>query len=99
MTKRRRSSLATALGLLPGLAHCFLAAAIGAIFASREIGLRKPERAAFDHVCQETGYDPASLLFFDDTPAKVDTAASYGLHSVLVRGPADVARALTAAGA
>jgi putative hydrolase of the HAD superfamily len=68
------------------------------IFASHEIGLRKPERAVFDHVCRETGVAPQSLLFFDDTPANVDAAASYGLPSVLVRGPADVARALRTAG-
>ena len=56
------------------------------IFASHEIGRRKPEPAAFDHVCRVTGCHPEALLFFDDTPANVDAAASYGLPSVLVRG-------------
>lgn len=68
------------------------------IFASHEIGLRKPEPAAFDHVCRATGVEPASLLFFDDTPANVDAAAANGLQAVLVRGPEDVARALRSAG-
>lgn len=58
-----------------------VATAFDRIFVSHEIGLRKPEPAAFDHVCRETGLDPASLLFFDDTPANVDTAASYGLQA------------------
>lgn len=75
-----------------------VAAGFDRIFASYEIGLRKPEPAAFDHVCRVTGFDPASLLFFDDTPENVNAAASYGLQSVLVRGPEDVARALQTAG-
>jgi len=68
------------------------------IFASHEIGLRKPEPAVFDYVCRATGVEPASLLFFDDSQVNVDAAAAHGLQAVLVRGPADVARALQSAG-
>lgn len=75
-----------------------IAAGFDRVFASHEIGLRKPEPAVFDHVCQAAGVEPASMLFFDDSPANVDAAAAHGLQAVLVRGPDDVAHAVRAAG-
>lgn len=68
------------------------------IFASYQMGLRKPERAAFDHICQALALGPASILFFDDLPANVEAARNAGLQAVLVRGPQDVAEALHSAG-
>jgi putative hydrolase of the HAD superfamily len=64
------------------------------IFASHEIGLRKPERAAFDHICRALALPPQSILFFDDLPENVQGALDAGLRGVCVRSPADVARAL-----
>jgi FMN phosphatase YigB (HAD superfamily) len=71
-------------------------AAFDKIFASHEIGLRKPERAAFDHICSVIGADAQSVMFFDDVSENVQAATDAGLRSVLVRGPADVANALRA---
>ena len=67
-------------------------AAVDSVFASHHIGRRKPERAAFDHVCLALGLTPQSLLFFDDSLENVNGASDAGLQSILVRGPADVAR-------
>lgn len=72
--------------------------ALDGVFASCEIGLRKPERRAFDHVAQALGVPPASILFFDDSPENVDGASRAGLQAVHVRVPADVADALRATG-
>lgn len=66
------------------------------IFASHQIGLRKPERAAFDHICRELDVPPEAILFFDDLPDNVEAACAAGLHGVLVRSPNDIAAALDA---
>lgn len=79
--------------LFPGLKDSF-----ERIFASHEIGLRKPERRAFEHVAQAIGVPPASILFFDDAPANVEGARAAGLQAVLVRTPGDIRAALDAAG-
>ena len=74
-------------------------AAFDHVFASHRMGLRKPERAAFEHICAALALAPASILFFDDLAENVQAARDAGLQSVLVRTPQDVADALLAAGA
>ena len=64
------------------------------IFASHELGLRKPERAAFDRIRDLTGTPAASILFFDDLAENVQAARDAGFQGVLVKSPADVAAAL-----
>jgi epoxide hydrolase-like predicted phosphatase len=69
------------------------------VFASSDIGLRKPERAAFAHVCREIGLPPAALLFFDDLEENVAGARACGLQAVRVTSPLDVLGALERLGA
>jgi putative hydrolase of the HAD superfamily len=69
------------------------------IFASHEMGLRKPERAAFQYICRSLVLPPESIIFFDDLPENVEGALDAGLRAVLVRGPDDVARVLRDEGA
>lgn len=64
------------------------------VFVSSELGLRKPEREAFDAIAEKTGIDSGALLFFDDTEQNVLGAQAAGLQAVHVRTPADVRRAL-----
>lgn len=66
------------------------------IFSSAEMGLRKPEREAFDTVVAAIGAAPQRILFFDDMPANVAGARAAGLQAVQVRSPQDVSRALAA---
>jgi glucose-1-phosphatase len=68
------------------------------VFASTDLGMRKPERRAFDAVVARIGVDPGRILFFDDMPQNVDGARCAGLQAVLVGSPGDVAAALAAAG-
>ena len=68
------------------------------VFASSDIGMRKPERAAFEHVCREIGLPPQALLFFDDLEENVAGARACGLQAVQVRSPEDVRAALRALG-
>jgi HAD superfamily hydrolase (TIGR01509 family) len=73
-------------------------AAVDGIFASHEMGCRKPERRAFEHIARATGVALGSILFFDDTLENVQGAAAAGLQAVHVRSPADVKQALARAG-
>jgi putative hydrolase of the HAD superfamily len=64
------------------------------IFVSHEMGMRKPERPAFEHICRTLDLPAESILFFDDLPANVQGAVDAGLRGVCVRTPADVVHAL-----
>jgi len=65
------------------------------IFASSTIGLRKPDRAVFDHVAREIGVSHERILFFDDVAENVEGARAAGLEAIQVRSIEDVRRALT----
>lgn len=69
-------------------------AAFDRVFVSSEIGLRKPERAAFDLISREVGVPAGSIMFFDDLLENVTGALEAGLLAVHVRSPADVQDAL-----
>jgi glucose-1-phosphatase len=64
------------------------------VFASHEIGHRKPHPAAFEHVLRAIGLPAAEVLLFDDLVPNVEAARALGLQAVLVRGPEDVREAL-----
>ncbi|HET7402742.1 MAG TPA: HAD family phosphatase [Usitatibacter sp.] len=64
------------------------------VFVSHEIGLRKPERAAFEHIAREIGVPLPRILFFDDTAANVEAARALDMGAVLVRSPDDVRSAV-----
>ncbi len=65
------------------------------VFVSSEIGLRKPEAAAFYAIAKTTGFSLAETLFFDDTLENVEGALDAGLQAVHVRSDIDVKDALT----
>ncbi len=64
------------------------------VFVSSDIGMRKPEAAAFAHIAQAIGVAPGAILFFDDLSENVEGAIAAGLQAVQVRSPADVRQAL-----
>ena len=74
-------------------------AAFRRIFVSSELGLRKPERAAFASVVEDIGISSSAILFFDDTLENVKGAIASGLQAVHVRESADVKNALISIGA
>jgi len=71
-----------------------VALAFKRIFASHQMGLRKPERSAFEHICRTLALAPDEILFFDDSVANIEGARAVGLQGVLVRTPKDVVDAL-----
>jgi len=80
-------------GMYPAVVQAF-----DRVFVSSDIGLRKPERRAFEHISQAIGVPASAMLFFDDLADNVAGARAAGLQAVLVRGPADVCDALQSLG-
>jgi len=50
-------------------------------FASHLIGQMKPAAVVYEHVEQNTGIDPSSIVFFDDLPQNIEAAQSRGWHA------------------
>ena len=68
------------------------------VFASNEIGHRKPQPDAFRYVLARIVRTPEQVLFFDDLAENVEGAAACGLQAALFREPEDVRRELLARG-
>ena len=92
-TNTNQSHQETWMRMFPAVATSF-----EKVFASHEIGLRKPELRAFAYIANELDLPVDELLFFDDLQENVDGAKAAGLQAVLVRTPEDVRNALEAIG-
>jgi len=68
------------------------------IYLSSTIGLRKPDREAYDHVVSAIGVPASRILFFDDLAENIEGARACGMMAVHVTSPSDVADALVALG-
>jgi glucose-1-phosphatase len=68
------------------------------VYLSSTIGLRKPDKAAYDHVVSAIGVPASRILFFDDSAENVEGARACGLQAVHVGSSDDVAGALAALG-
>jgi putative hydrolase of the HAD superfamily len=64
------------------------------VFVSCDLGLRKPEPAAYLAVARRIGAPPDSILFFDDLAENVEGAIKAGMQAVHVRSPVDVDAAI-----
>ncbi len=64
------------------------------IYVSSNIGLRKPDLVAYEHVAADMGFEPTEILFVDDTEENVVGAASSGMQARWVRSEADVVQVL-----
>jgi putative hydrolase of the HAD superfamily len=64
------------------------------VFASCELGKRKPTPEAFHAVAQAIDVPPEHILFFDDTPANVAGALAVGMQAVHVGSPGDIENAI-----
>jgi HAD superfamily hydrolase (TIGR01549 family) len=65
-----------------------------ALYVSSEIGHRKPNVAAFQHVADDMGYAPEQIVFVDDTEENVLGAKAAGMDARMVSSEADVVRIL-----
>jgi glucose-1-phosphatase len=64
------------------------------VFTSSDIGLRKPDAAAFQYVVEAIGVPAGRILFFDDAPANIAGARACGLKAVHVTTGSTVADTL-----
>jgi putative hydrolase of the HAD superfamily len=71
---------------------------LDAIINSSNLGVAKPSPAFFSTAMEQLGWDPASVLFVDDTMANVVTAESLGCTVHLYRGHDELASDLTTLG-
>jgi putative hydrolase of the HAD superfamily len=58
------------------------------IVYSHEVGLAKPDPAAYELTARRLGVEPHEVLFLDDVEANVDAARRAGWHAVLHRDTA-----------
>jgi glucose-1-phosphatase len=75
-----------------------LAACFHRRYVSFEIGLMKPDPAAYQYVLADLEVEPAAILFFDDNPECVDAARCLGISAYVVKGPAAVQERLAQLG-
>ena len=81
--------LAAQYGLQNGIADC-----LDRVFYSQEVGLRKPGEAIFAHALREMNWQPADVLFIEDSPQHLATARRLGLRVLPLLPPLDLLTAL-----
>jgi putative hydrolase of the HAD superfamily len=64
------------------------------IFVSSSIGMRKPDREAYEWVADAMELAPSEILFLDDNAENVEGARAAGLQTVWVQREEDVVDAL-----
>lgn len=65
------------------------------VFASGEIGVMKPDTAAYQHVVEHLDVEPSEAIFFDDRQTNVDGAIRAGLQSELYTSVSQVRNLLS----
>ncbi|NLN17872.1 MAG: HAD-IA family hydrolase [Firmicutes bacterium] len=75
-----------------------LGQAVNLCFSSHLTGKVKPDKEAFLHVIDATGYAPDEILFLDDNKLNVEAATRLGIHARQVRGIEEVRQALIEVG-
>jgi glucose-1-phosphatase len=63
-------------------------------FLSYELGLVKPDREIFEHVCSQLDLRAERIVFLDDNAMNVDQASALGFKAHRVRGPGEARKAL-----
>ena len=64
--------------LYPELVDCF-----DHMYLSNEIGMRKPEPRAFEHVLVKHNTEPSQAIFFDDKLEYINAGKRVGIESIL----------------
>jgi HAD superfamily hydrolase (TIGR01509 family) len=71
---------------------------VDGVWASCDLGVRKPDPAFFLRLLEHVGREPAACLFVDDRPENVAAAAALGLRAHVFRGAPDLVLRLRAEG-
>ncbi|MBA4197268.1 MAG: haloacid dehalogenase [Chitinophaga sp.] len=59
-------------------------------YYSQQMGLRKPDKEAFEFILNEQNLNAAETLFIDDTPKNIEGAKAVGLQTILLQSPLTV---------
>ena len=81
--------LATQYGFRHGIADV-----LDRVFYSQEVGLRKPGEEIFRHVLREMNWEPANVVFIEDSPQHIATARRLGLQVLHLTPPHTLTTAL-----
>ena len=84
--------LATSYGFQHGIADV-----LDRVFYSQEVGVRKPGEEIFHHALAEMNWQPADVLFIEDSPQHVAAARRLGLRVLHLAPPLTLLTALPAA--
>lgn len=60
------------------------------MFFSHQIGLAKPDVAAFEHVLNALSVAPSDVIFFDDNHANIETAKGLGMQAHQVNSALEI---------
>ncbi len=64
-----------------------LEAALDGVYASSDLGARKPDRKFYEHVQTALNLEPQQILFWDDSVANVEAARAVGWHAEVFTTP------------
>lgn len=72
------------------------------IVYSHEVGLRKPDKAIYELLCERLGVQPEEVIFLDDVEGHLDAAREFGINAILfketIQAIADIEACLEAGG-
>jgi 2-haloacid dehalogenase len=60
------------------------------IVISGEVGMVKPNPRIYEHLLAQTGFEPRTTVFIDDSKDNVAAAAELGMTAIEYRGPAEL---------
>ena len=55
---------------------------LGHVYASHEIGCRKPDAESYLHVLKAMNIEPQRTVFIDDLPVNIEAARKVGMHAI-----------------
>jgi glucose-1-phosphatase len=55
---------------------------LGHVYASHEIGCRKPDAESYHHVLKAMNVEPQRTVFIDDLPDNIEAARKVGMHAI-----------------
>ncbi len=53
------------------------------VFCSYKMGVAKPDRASYAHVCSALNASPSECIFFDDKPENIEGALAVGMKGIV----------------
>jgi putative hydrolase of the HAD superfamily len=80
------------------LAHLGIDGHLDLVLNSAQLGVAKPDAAAYEAACRRLGVGPEEVLFVDDTPANVEGARRAGIRALRYTGVDELRAELRASG-